>query len=323
MRILPRNKYRPEQVSLPERVMPRLLAISVVVTFADPRRLAYLDLALQSVTGQSLAPHEVLLINDTREALDYKAVRTLPGPQQGNVAFCRNVGLKAARGDWIAFLDDDDLWAPRKLQRQAAAIGPGVAIVATRATLIDSHGSRVRRAAGPNGQLGIMDLLRENTVVFSSIMVNRQLLLQIGGFDTSEMARFCDDFDMYVAMTRLGSIVVVPEFLTLYRRHQLRTSEINAARPVTRIQEYSVEKLRTSMDQARFTQLRRVAASSYYLSIFVSFISGSAGVAPVTAIVALARSIILDPRRIPLLVRRAATLVYRRLIQVKGVSGID
>lgn len=102
----------------------------VSVVIPTYRRAALVAVAVRSVLAQSYANLEVLVISDgpdaeTREATarlaaDDARLRYLELPENVGPAQARNVGVQAAQGEWIAFLDDDDEWLPAKLEHQMA-----------------------------------------------------------------------------------------------------------------------------------------------------------------------------------------------------------
>lgn len=87
--------------------------------------------AIRSALSQILAPFEVIVVNDGPDpekarliaALGDDRVRFYEAPRRGNASATRNFGICKAKGDWVALLDDDDLWLPNKLQDQFAALG--------------------------------------------------------------------------------------------------------------------------------------------------------------------------------------------------------
>jgi teichuronic acid biosynthesis glycosyltransferase TuaG len=99
--------------------------ISVVIPYHNRER--YIDAAVQSVLRQTLKPLEIILVNDcsqesSRRYLDrYSEVcRIIDLPLNVGSAGSRNAGARLARGRFVAFLDDDDLWLPHKLEVQRA-----------------------------------------------------------------------------------------------------------------------------------------------------------------------------------------------------------
>ena len=105
--------------------------VSVVIPSYD--RGAYLPAAIESVLAQTLPPLEVLVVDDGSTdgslaiARGYgEPVRVVTQPNRG-VSAARNRGIEMTAGEWIAFLDADDVWEPTKLQRQMAAVDAAVA----------------------------------------------------------------------------------------------------------------------------------------------------------------------------------------------------
>ncbi|HWI27298.1 MAG TPA: glycosyltransferase family 2 protein [Stellaceae bacterium] len=103
-------------------------AVSVIIPAFNRRH--EISRAIQSALGQTRAPDEVIVIDDAStdgtadvvSALGESRVRVLRRPRNWGAAAARNVGIEAAQSDWIAFLDSDDEWDPRKLELQLAAL---------------------------------------------------------------------------------------------------------------------------------------------------------------------------------------------------------
>ncbi len=97
--------------------------VSVVIPYYN--REKYIDEAIQSVRAQTLQPLEIIIVNDcsresSRRYLDrYQDICTIVDlPANVGLAGARNAGIRLARGKFIALLDDDDIWLPRKLEVQ-------------------------------------------------------------------------------------------------------------------------------------------------------------------------------------------------------------
>ena len=110
-------------------------SVSVVIPCYNGAK--FIRQTLDSVLAQTVEPHEILVVDDgstdeSREiAQSYgPPVRVIRQPNQGE-SVARNRGIEEARGDWIAFLDADDLWMPTKLERQIEVLGPDIAWVHT------------------------------------------------------------------------------------------------------------------------------------------------------------------------------------------------
>lgn len=109
--------------------------VSVIVPCYNGAR--YLRETLASALGQTRAPLEVLVVDDgsTDDSAGVAEAFGLPvrviRQANGGESTARNRGIDEARGDWLAFLDADDVWEPHKLERQLAAVGPGDAASCT------------------------------------------------------------------------------------------------------------------------------------------------------------------------------------------------
>jgi hypothetical protein len=200
--------------------------ISVVI----PARNAEATLAetLDSVLRQSLGDWEAIIVNDgstdgTAAIIDSYVARdsrfsVLAGPAQG-VCAARNLGIKAARGRWLHFLDADDWNDPefyRKLTEQAARTPGAVAAYAKfwRA-MPDGVLAKIDRLLN-DAENPFEDFARGCLVAMTSVLVDRELVLLLGSFDTS--LRVCEDWDLWQRVARYGGRwAVVDEKLSYYR----------------------------------------------------------------------------------------------------------
>lgn len=201
--------------------------VSVVV--ATHRLTPYLAQALASVGAQTFRNWEVVVVGDgvpdpaavdavVRTTLG-DAARTLHVPARG-VSVARNAGTAAARGDLVAFLDDDDVWHPERLARQVAALDadPTVSACSCDGWVIGPDGEQLPEpwpaTSGSRLDLlsGRVDIPRIVTMLF-----RRAELQAIGGFHPS--FRVGEDNELILRAVRLGRLTSVPEALVGYRRH--------------------------------------------------------------------------------------------------------
>jgi glycosyltransferase involved in cell wall biosynthesis len=143
---------------------------------------------------------------------------------QGNrgQTVAKNLGIRMARGELVAFLDADDYWLPQKLERQVPlSDNLRVGVTYTGFSLIDQDGEPVAGAAGPTGHLTFRRgrvthwLGFDNFVPFSASMVRRGLLEDVGGFD--EALRMSIDWDIWLRLSCLTEFDFVPDRLIAYR----------------------------------------------------------------------------------------------------------
>lgn len=196
-----------------------------IITYNKAETLAE---AIDSVLRQSYRDLEILVVDDgstddtaarVRPYLD--RVRYLLKPN-GGTGSARNLGTAQARGDFVAFLDGDDLWLPRKLEIQMAAFQrePEILAVQCSACCVDAQRKEVLevRRCDPARDSLMNFLLFENLPAFSSALVARKSALQtVGGF--GEDLVILSDWDMACRLARAGTLRSVPEILVLYRQY--------------------------------------------------------------------------------------------------------
>jgi glycosyltransferase involved in cell wall biosynthesis len=201
--------------------------ISVVIP--TYQRLEACRRAVSSALEQELPAVEVLVCDDgstdgTQDALESWAAEEprlhyLRLPRNfGAPAAARNLGTQRARGDWVAFLDDDDQWVPAKLRVQSEAISGGrydvVASDATRSGGEPYFG--LERAVEPDRD----ELLRHNPIITSTAIARRSALIEAGGFTDSAVGMSITGVEDYAAWLNLAyrgaRFVVLPDQLVLY-----------------------------------------------------------------------------------------------------------
>jgi hypothetical protein len=162
-------------------------------------------------------------------------------PHSGRPAAVINAALRAARGEYVAFLDSDDLWLPLKLEMQLASLRlhPLRGWSYTRFALVDGAGRPLASAGSPqwpapSGWI-LEPLLLEQTVIAQpSVVVSRQLLERLGAFD--EQLVMCYDDELWFRLAAHSEIDGIEVPLTLVRRHgQHSGSDILAWRDRRRV----------------------------------------------------------------------------------------
>jgi glycosyltransferase involved in cell wall biosynthesis len=142
-------------------------------------------------------------------------------PNSG-VSRARNTGVERARGFYIAFIDQDDLWAPDKVVRQVEALSRSHARISfTNAAVIDREGrvraSRMRRFPRRDTVNWFEQILFDPVVPISSVMMEKALFLEAGGF--SPDLRISEDYDLLLRILWRQKPEVLDEPLLSYRDH--------------------------------------------------------------------------------------------------------
>lgn len=190
----------------------------------------FLTETLASVAAQSYAHWEVLVIDDgstdeTPALLRSLTMPTLRYHRQANqgVAAARNQGLALAKGELIAFLDADDLFAPDNLRQKVEFLQahPSIGLVHSAEEVFDSETAQtLRLAKGKGGKVQKTLLeMRENVIHSpSSVLVRASLLEKVGGFDTRLSTSA--DWEMWVRLAGATEFGYLPQALVRYRVHQ-------------------------------------------------------------------------------------------------------
>jgi len=201
----------------------------VTVVIPAFNRVGTIRAAVESVLWQSHADFELLVVDDgssdgTMSILANMTdprIKLLANPRNMGPSAARNTGIRAARGDWVAFQDSDDEWLPDKLAKQMARItltGPGC-VAAYCGMLIDAPKDGSLGPGGvryyPDASLGVREgnllepLLRRSLISTQTLIARRDALLTIGGFDESLPA--LEDWDCVLQLARLGHFAFVDE----------------------------------------------------------------------------------------------------------------
>jgi glycosyltransferase involved in cell wall biosynthesis len=206
--------------------LARVMEVSAVVPTRNRSRL--LPMTLRSVLRQSDVRLEIVVVDDasTDETRDVVAafgdprIRLIRNATPMGPNAARNRGAKEARGEWLAFVDDDDLWAPTKLARQVGvATEDGYAWVYAGAVNVDDHLRIIHGAPAPDPAAVVAALPHSNPIPAgaSNVMIHRDAFEAVGGFNQD--LRACEEWDLWLRLARIESPGRVPSPLVAYRMH--------------------------------------------------------------------------------------------------------
>jgi len=214
--------------------------VSVVIPTRDRRGL--LALTLRCALRQRGVDLEVVVVDDGSTDDTADMLRRLGDPRvhlvrhatPTGVSASRNAGVAAARGEWIAFLDDDDLWAPDKLTLQLqAAEAAGRTWVYAGTVNVDDR-LRILEGGPPPPPERVPELLtRYNPVPAgaSNVMVRADALARVGSFDPR--LRRTEDWDLWIRLARDGPPAAVRRPLVAYRMHPHSNAFVDTAEILT------------------------------------------------------------------------------------------
>jgi glycosyltransferase involved in cell wall biosynthesis len=197
--------------------------VSVVITCYNYG--LYVSEAIESVLDQTFKDFEVIVIDDgsTDDTLlvmeqyrSYQEIRYIRQENQGQPK-AKNRGIAESKGEFVAFLDADDIWLPEKLELQLQLfINPSVGVGYTRRYWIDPSGKVIKGNERTLRRGNILNyIFIDNFVCFSSSMVRRGLLTTAGGFD--ETIPMGIDYDLWVRLASRCQFDYVDRPLVKYR----------------------------------------------------------------------------------------------------------
>lgn len=235
-------------------------AVSVIIPTYN--RYALLHEAVESVFAQTTEDYELIVVDDgstdgtpilaARAGLRYHRIT-----HSGRPGLVRNRGVHLARGEWVAFLDSDDLWMPTKLEKSLRRLDecPGAALVHTRERWmrngreISQKGQRHRR----EGDV-FADSLRKCIIGPSTVVLRRSILVGVGGF--REDLEVAEDYELWLRIVDTAPVAYVEEPLTTKRAgHGDQLSERYG-----RIELFRIRALRDLVDRNAFAPVHRLTA---------------------------------------------------------------
>jgi glycosyltransferase involved in cell wall biosynthesis len=222
----------------------------IMLTYNRPQ---FIDRAIRSVVAQRFADWELLIVQDGNQELTGKIVegwkardhrlRYFRRDRPGNVASALNFGIRQARGEFIAVLDDDDSWiSPEKLAQQLAFLrdNPEYSACGGGAIVVNERGIEQLRYLKPLGDTQIRaKILHANPMAHSTTLFRKSMAERIGLYDEG-LAGY-QDWDFFLKMATYGKLHNFPEPMmyytlwsggTTYRR--LRLNGKSAVRIVAR-----------------------------------------------------------------------------------------
>lgn len=192
----------------------------------------FLREALESVLAQSFPDWELIAWDDRSSDESAKIVADYADPriryflseEETPLGKARDLAIREARGEWLAFLDQDDVWLPQKLAKQLALAAPGVGIIYGRTVLFDAQRGNLRDydyahefRPLPEGDI-FAQLFRDACfIAMSSAMLRRSAVEETGGIP--DIIEVVPDYYLYAAVARRYRARAVQEVVCRYRLH--------------------------------------------------------------------------------------------------------
>ncbi len=201
--------------------------VSVILTTHN--RLPLLPRAIDSVIQQTYKDIECLVVDDAsddgtenycKNRNDIIYIRISPEESIGG-NYARNLGIKASKGEYVAFLDDDDYWMPKKIEKQ-------IEMMEKNHYVLCSCGRRIEDVK-PDGSIKLYEddfgrffqkdmsrqILNKVCTTTSLILVRKDKLITIGQFD--ERLRYWQEYEMCIRLAQEGKFGFADDVLTVYR----------------------------------------------------------------------------------------------------------
>jgi glycosyltransferase involved in cell wall biosynthesis len=235
--------------------VPDACDVSVVIPTRSRWRLLS-TAALPAALEQREVDHEIIVVDDgsddeTADRLDEIAdprLRVVRNSPSRGVAAARNVGIAAARGRWVSFLDDDDLWSPHKLRAQLDAAASADAVFAYAAGAgLDAEHRFLFAVATPDPETVARELLRWNVIWCgcSNVIARTDLVRELAGFD--ERLYQLADWDLWIRLALAGPAAATSEVVVGYVMHD-KSMLLTDRRDVFPEMDYLADKHRASSD---------------------------------------------------------------------------
>lgn len=237
---------------------------------------AFLREALDSVLAQTFADWELIVWDDcsTDDSANIVSqyrdnrIRYFLSPDETPLGAARDRAIRQASGEWLAFLDQDDVWLPHKLEQQMALIADDVGIVYGRTVWFDSRRGNIRDydyfhefEALPEGDIFAELFSHACFIAMSSAVLRRSAVVEIGGIpDTIQIV---PDYYLYVAIARRYRARAVQEVVCRYRLH---AGSMSSSRPNRlRLHEEPLSIVRQWSDSLdpRLSRYRQMTYSTY------------------------------------------------------------
>jgi len=195
------------------------MKVSIIIPTCNRAHL--IGRAIRSVLNQTYKNFELIIINDgstdnTEEVVrGFKDSRIiyLELKENRGTSAVKNIGIKASKGIYVAFLDDDDQWLSEKLEKQIDKIekSPEIKIIYCGYRLLNEEGKTIKEIRPVFKEDIYNNLLRRNFIALPTILVKKEILEKTGLFD--EELNFGEDWDIFLRMAKSYKFDFVDQYL--------------------------------------------------------------------------------------------------------------
>jgi teichuronic acid biosynthesis glycosyltransferase TuaG len=185
---------------------------NVTVVIPTYNQGSFLKKAIQSVIDQTYVDWELIVINNHSEdntieifnSFDDKRIKLINYSNKGIIAASRNIGIKSSSSNFIAFLDSDDNWYPRKLQDCLDLLSSGYDLVCHSELWVSNDKPSRKVDYGPEPKATFNNLLlKGNCLSPSAVVVKRDFLIKVNYFDEDILLVTAEDYDLWIRLAKV------------------------------------------------------------------------------------------------------------------------
>lgn len=227
------------------------MKISVVIPAFN--REKYIVKCLDSIVNQSYKPYEIVVIDDAStdntvalvEEYSNTIIKIIKCKKNGGAQKARNIGIKEATGEWIAFMDSDDEWLPDKLEKQKKMIEIlGYNVCAGGAFVCKKDSNKKWLCDGKSGYVYEEVLKLRTYLLFQTLLIKKECIINAGGLDEKVVAY--QELDTAIRIAKLEKIAYLDEPLFKYYLHEDDTISKNRINGING-RKYIFDKYRTEI----------------------------------------------------------------------------
>lgn len=211
--------------------------VSIIVPVYNAEN--FLEDTINSVLNQTYSNWELILVNDASKDNSKKIIekylndkiKLIDMKQNGGVSKARNKGVDSAKGDYIAFLDADDLWEKEKLEKQIEIIekDSNIGLIFTGTRYIDENSNNYNYVLEVPETISYKELLKQNIISCSSVLVKKEHVMKY----KMQNDGMHEDFAVWLQILKEGiKVVGINEPLLIYRisRNSKSSNKVKAAK---------------------------------------------------------------------------------------------
>jgi glycosyltransferase involved in cell wall biosynthesis len=180
--------------------------------------------AVNSVLNQSSPPSSVIVVDDGSDEEEFLKLESslrdlrvsiIRSTHKSNPAIMRNLGIAQLETKWVAFLDSDDLWFENKLEIQIAlAIKTGSKAICSNAIRLSTNEKYLHK--NQSRVLKLKELLKSNQIINSSVLIDREVLVKVGGYVSNYNVRSVEDYATWLRIATLTNWNYCDDSLVTY-----------------------------------------------------------------------------------------------------------